>query len=480
MLAPAGKAFSSQTSIFFVILDKSADASRICALVSDAIQFFNLSHLVHLHFSNSLSPAQLMHMMTYAEAQCATDPNFCVAWTHGGSAFVVQDPDAFTKDVVPRFFKATKFASFTRKLYRWGFRQINRGSTSPTDPMIFSNDNFHRDHKHLMANMRSTTNKKQKLNNATANNANPTMAFPHGLGMGGFNNFSALPPMDGSGVVNVPGMAAMAGMGMAFPPGMAMSMMHNNAAMMMPPTVTAGTNTPDGGAGMAAGSGTISPNSGVAAVSAGMKRKAQEDILDSLDPTKAPGWNQLPSEERIRILQQALDTTATRFAAANAEQQREDSFGSAAASSASMPSTTPPTAPGSSLPHLDQLQNFQQELMFNQGQQAVAQSSLQQQQQSFSRTTLAERLRTAHQKYTMPLPQDITSQQQVASSEVNVAGTYQGLVSLPSTDATKTTMMGSLPNTGLNSMIAPHTGMMPATDLQQQQQQQAGGFGNVQ
>ena len=62
-------------------------------------------------------------------------------------------------------------------------------------------------------------------------------------------------------------------------------------------------------------------------------------------------------------------------------------------------------------------------------------------------------------------------------------GTYQGLVSLPSTDATKTTMMGSLPNTGLNSMLAPHTGMMPATDLQQQQQQQrAGGFGtgNVQ
>lgn len=420
-----------------------------------------------------------MHMMTYAEAQCATDPNFCVAWTHGGSAFVVQDPDAFTKDVVPRFFKATKFASFTRKLYRWGFRQINRGSTSPTDPMIFSNDNFHRDHKYLMANMRSTTSKKQKLNNATANNANPAIALPHGLAMG-FNNFSALPQMDGPGMVSMAGMAAMAGMGMAFPPGMAMNMMQNNAAMMMPATITAGTNSPDGGAGMAAGSGTISPNNGVAAVSAGMKRKAQEDILDSLDPTKAPGWNQLPSEERIRILQQALDTTATRFAAANAKQQqaaREDSFGSAAPSSASMPSTTPPTAPGSSLPHLDQLQNFQQELMFNQGQQAVDQSSLQQQ-QIFSRTTLAERLRTAHQKYAMPLPQDITSQQQVAPSEVNVAGTYQGLVSLPSTDATKTTMMGSLPNTGLNSMLAPHTGMMPATDLQQQQQ--AGGFGNVQ
>ena len=395
---------------------------------------------------------------------------------------------------MPRFFKATKLASFTRKLYRWGFRQINRGSTSPTDPMIFSNDNFHRDHKYLMANMRSTTNKKQKLNNAITNNANSAIAFPHGLKMG-FNNFSAFPQMDGPGMVSMPGMAAMAGMGMSFPPGMAMSMMQNNAAMIMPATVTAGKNTPDGGAGMAAGSGMISPNNGVAAVSAGVKRKAQEDIFDSLDPTKAPGWNQLPSEERIRILQQALDTTATRFVAANAEQQQqtahEDSFGSAATSSASMPSATPPaapTAPGSSLPHLDQLQIFQQELMFNQGQQAVAQSSLQQQQQqqqpqpqSFSRATLAERLRTAHHKYAMPPPQDITSKQQVASSESSVAGIYEGLVSLPSTDATKTTMMGSLPNTGLNSMLAPHTGMMPATDLQQQQQQQqAGGFGNVQ
>ena len=282
--------------------------------------------------------------MTYAEAQCAMDPNFCVAWTHGGSAFVVQDPDAFTMDVVPRFFKATKFASFTRKLYRWGFRQINRGSTSPTEPMIFSNDNFHRDHKYLMANMRSTTNKKQKkLNNAPTNNGNPAHALPHGLGMG-FNNISALPQMDGPGMMSMPGMAAMAGMGMAFPPGMAtaMSTMQNNAAMMMPATVTAGTNTPDGGAGMAAGSGTISPNSGIARVSAGIKRKAQEDILDSLDPTKAPGWNQLPSEERIRILQQALDTTATRFA----EQQQaalQDSFGSAAAPSASMGASTQET-----------------------------------------------------------------------------------------------------------------------------------------
>ena len=425
--------------------------------------------------------------MTYAEAQCATNPNFCVAWDHGGAAFVVHDADAFTKDVIPRFFKATKFASFTRKLYRWGFRQTNRGSVNPVDPMIFSNDNFHRDHKYLMANMRSTTNKKQKLNDNTAapttnnNNlsntiASTAMAFPNGFGMG-LNNFSALPQ------AGIPGMAAMAGMGMAFPPGMGtMGLMQNNAAMMMPATITAGTNTPDGSAGMATGTGTITPNSGVAGVSAGMKRKAQEDILDSLDPTKAPGWNQLPSEERIRILQQALDTTATQFAAVNAEQQagREDSFGSAAASTPSMPSTTPPTASGSSLPHLDQLQNFRQQLMFSQGQQTVAPSSSQQQ-QSFSRTTLAERLRTAHQKYAMPLPQDITSQQQVT----NATGTDQGLVSQPNMDVTKATVMCSLPNTGPNSMLAPPNGIIPATDLQHQQQQLAGqqqadGFSNVQ
>lgn len=96
---------------------------------------------------------QLMAMMRYAEKQ---GDGFCVRWLEGGTSFIIDDPDAFTKNVVPHYFKPTKFSSFTRKLYRWGFRQLNRGM-GQDDPVIFGNDYFQRNKPELMVHMRSTT-----------------------------------------------------------------------------------------------------------------------------------------------------------------------------------------------------------------------------------------------------------------------------------------------------------------------------------
>jgi len=94
-------------------------------------------------------------MMRYAQDQ-DKDGTFCVGWVDDGKSFVIRKPDAFTKDVVPKFFKPTKFSSFTRKLYRWGFRQVNRG-IGPDDPIIFGNECFQRDHEELMTEMKSVT-----------------------------------------------------------------------------------------------------------------------------------------------------------------------------------------------------------------------------------------------------------------------------------------------------------------------------------
>eukprot|EP00567_Pseudictyota_dubia_P004406 CAMPEP_0197435682 /NCGR_PEP_ID=MMETSP1175-20131217/3244_1 /TAXON_ID=1003142 /ORGANISM="Triceratium dubium, Strain CCMP147" /LENGTH=615 /DNA_ID=CAMNT_0042964785 /DNA_START=113 /DNA_END=1960 /DNA_ORIENTATION=- len=101
-------------------------------------------------------PEKLMHMMSHAEEQGKDDPKYCISWLPDGKSFMVRDPETFTKEIVPLFFKRTKFSSFTRKLYRWGFRQINRGA-AVHDPIIFGNDNFRRDNKALMAKMRSVT-----------------------------------------------------------------------------------------------------------------------------------------------------------------------------------------------------------------------------------------------------------------------------------------------------------------------------------
>ncbi|KAL3912427.1 MAG: hypothetical protein SGARI_001163 [Bacillariaceae sp.] len=100
-------------------------------------------------------PEKMMSLMKFATK--AGDPEtFCVAWLDDGKSFIVRQPDEFTRKVLPKFFKATKFSSFTRKLYRWGFRQVNRG-IGPDDPIIFGNEYFQRDNAELMAKMRSTT-----------------------------------------------------------------------------------------------------------------------------------------------------------------------------------------------------------------------------------------------------------------------------------------------------------------------------------
>lgn len=99
-----------------------------------------------------------MTMMKMADKQ---PKGFCVSWVADGKSFVIHDPDTFTRKVVPKYFKPTKFSSFTRKLYRWGFRQVNRG-IGPDDPVIFGNEFFQRDQEELMTKMRSTTAARSK------------------------------------------------------------------------------------------------------------------------------------------------------------------------------------------------------------------------------------------------------------------------------------------------------------------------------
>lgn len=129
-----------------------------------------------------------MKLMRYAETQEGEDNNFCVAWLEDGKSFVIRKPDEFTRTVVPKFFKPTKFSSFTRKLYRWGFRQVNRG-IGPDDPIIFGNEHFLRDDAERMSKMRSVTaaaTRKEEQKNHPPNHHPAAGSFMYGaMGMMG-------------------------------------------------------------------------------------------------------------------------------------------------------------------------------------------------------------------------------------------------------------------------------------------------------
>jgi hypothetical protein len=55
------------------------------------------------------------------------DIDTIIQWLPHGRAFIVLNPQVFVKEVLPRFFKQSKFMSFTRQLNLWGFKRITKG-----------------------------------------------------------------------------------------------------------------------------------------------------------------------------------------------------------------------------------------------------------------------------------------------------------------------------------------------------------------
>jgi hypothetical protein len=102
-----------------------------------------------------------MLMLMHVEKECAKSgrkPEHApVAWISDGKSFVIRSKERLVSELLPQFFRQGKFSSFTRKLYRWGFRQVNMQRDRLPQAMYFGNEYFQRDNKALLTNMRSIT-----------------------------------------------------------------------------------------------------------------------------------------------------------------------------------------------------------------------------------------------------------------------------------------------------------------------------------
>ena len=68
-----------------------------------------------------------------------------VAWLPDGKSFVIVNPDLFCDEVLNKVFKESKYASFVRKLHRWGFVRL----TSGTGTDCFHHPMFQRNKREL-------------------------------------------------------------------------------------------------------------------------------------------------------------------------------------------------------------------------------------------------------------------------------------------------------------------------------------------
>jgi len=87
------------------------------------------------------------------------------SWTPDGKKFTIYNPKEFESKVLPKYFKESKFSSFLRKLYRWGFSKRSDGvdgarldRNSPT----YFHEKFQKDNFDLCAKM-SCSNKGHKV-----------------------------------------------------------------------------------------------------------------------------------------------------------------------------------------------------------------------------------------------------------------------------------------------------------------------------
>ena len=102
----------------------------------------------------------LMHIDKEIEANGADPEDLCISWILDGRAFIIRRKEEMVKQYLSLFFRQSKFPSFTRKLYRWGFRQVTvaQERSSPSkQKMIFGHEYFQRDSKNLLGRMRSVT-----------------------------------------------------------------------------------------------------------------------------------------------------------------------------------------------------------------------------------------------------------------------------------------------------------------------------------
>jgi hypothetical protein len=111
-----------------------------------------------------------------------------ISWLPHGNGFLIHKKKTFANEMLPKYFKASKFTSFTRKLNRWGFSRVPRGPETGA----YFHKLFRRDKPTLCMQMTSNSGNKYQ-NNPLQQHLLPNV--PGGMMQGGMPGYPFMPGM---------------------------------------------------------------------------------------------------------------------------------------------------------------------------------------------------------------------------------------------------------------------------------------------
>lgn len=126
--------------------EKNTDKLISVSLVRSS-KAFEESREDELHKENSKRPKKFPQKLL--DILLDGDNENAISWLPDGRAFSICDRKKLSIIVLPKYFKKSKYASFTRRLNRWGFTSFTRGAGT----CIYYHKMFQRDNPRLSLQM---------------------------------------------------------------------------------------------------------------------------------------------------------------------------------------------------------------------------------------------------------------------------------------------------------------------------------------
>jgi len=97
-----------------------------------------------------------------------------VSWVDEGEAFKIHDVERFVEDIVPKYFKQSKYKSFQRQLYFYGFTRTSAAAKRGQTVGSYRHPNFVRGKKTLCLSMQPKKSKKRKTSSKDSPSSDST------------------------------------------------------------------------------------------------------------------------------------------------------------------------------------------------------------------------------------------------------------------------------------------------------------------